>query len=60
MFGSLLTALNPAVGLIALAPALGAAGIGGLAWFGVRRFDDEKTIYKQIGDRLSAIVKAIE
>lgn len=58
--GGVIALLNPAIGLLALVAAGGGAVMGGAAWFGVRRLDDERTVYKQIAERLAIIVKAVE
>jgi hypothetical protein len=52
--------LNPAIGLFALAAIVGGAGIGGVGWTGARRLDDERSVYKQIADRLAVILKAVD
>lgn len=58
--GGVVALLNPAIGFLALIAVAGGAVMGGAAWIGARRLDDEQSAYKQIAERLAAILKAIE
>lgn len=58
--GATLATLNPAMGLISLVMLVGGAGFGGAGWIGARRLDRERTVYKQIAERMSEINKAID
>ena len=60
LVGSLLACLNPVVGAIALIPAAGGAWVGFVAWAGGRRLDKERTLYRQIAERLAAVLKGVE
>jgi uncharacterized membrane protein HdeD (DUF308 family) len=60
IIGGVVALLNPAIAFLALVAVGGGAIMGGAAWIGVRRLDDERSAYKQIGERLSAILKVVE
>jgi hypothetical protein len=60
IIGGVVALLNPAIGFLALVAVGGGAVMGGAAWIGVRRLDDERSSYKQIVERLSAILKVLE
>jgi hypothetical protein len=52
--------LNPVIGFLALIAVGGGVVMGGAAWIGARRLDDERSAYKQIAERLSAVLKEVE
>lgn len=58
--GGFVSLLNPAIGFLALVVMWGGAMTGGAAYIGARRLDDERSVYKQIAERLSAVLKAVE
>lgn len=58
--GGVVALLNPAIGFLALIAVGGGAVMGGAAWIGMRRLDDERSVYRQIAERLSAILKAVK
>lgn len=60
IIGGVVSLLNPAIGFLALVAVGGGAIMGGAAWIGARRLDDERSAYKQIAERLSAILKVVE
>jgi hypothetical protein len=60
IIGGVVALLNPAIGFLALIAVGGGAVMGGAAWIGARRLDDERSAYKQIAERLSAILKVVE
>ena len=57
--GSVIASLNPIVGVLALAAAAGGLAMAGTSWIGLRRLDKEKTIYRQIAERLAEVLKAV-
>jgi hypothetical protein len=59
LIGSVIASLNPVIGVFALIPAVGGVVMSGAAWIGLRRVDKEKTLYRQIGDRLGEIRRGI-
>lgn len=58
--GGVIAMLNPVVGLFGLVAVGGGAVMGGAAWIGARRLDNERSAYKQIAERLADILKAVE
>jgi hypothetical protein len=58
--GGILSLLNPAIGFLALVAVGGGGTMVGTGWIGARRLDDERSVCKQIADRLSTIQKAVE
>ena len=60
IIGGVVALLNPAIGFLALIAVGGGAVMGGAAWMGIRRLDDERSAYKQLAERLSAILKVVE
>ena len=56
VFGGILACLNPAIGILGIIP------VAAFSWsehhVGVKRLDEEKTLYKQLPERLSEIRKA--
>lgn len=59
IIGGIISLLNPAIGFLALIAVGGGAMMGGAAWIGARRLDDERSAYRQIAERLSAILKVV-
>jgi hypothetical protein len=57
--GGIVACLNPVIGLFAIIPAIGGLAMAGTSWMGVRRLDKERTLYRQIAERLAVIYKAI-
>ena len=60
IIGGVVAFLNPVVGLLALIVAGGGALMGVTGWIAARRLDDQRSAYKQITDRVSAIIKAVD
>ncbi len=58
--GSIMAGLNPLVGGFALVPAAVGVWSAGVAWIAGGRLDKERILYKQIAERLAAIIKAME
>ena len=58
VFGGILACLNPAIGVLAIIPVAGGIFVAGTSCFGMKRLDEEKTLYKQLAERLSEIRKA--
>jgi hypothetical protein len=59
IIGSIVASLNPVVALFAIVPLIGGIVIGGSAYFGASLLERERSLYKQIADRLAAIVKEL-
>jgi hypothetical protein len=59
VFGGILACLNPIIGVLAIIPIAGGIFVAGTSCIGMRRLDEEKTLYKQLAERLSEIRKAI-
>jgi len=60
IIGGVVAFLNPAIGFLALIVAGGGALAGAAGWMIARRLDDQRSAYKQITERVSAIIKAVE
>jgi hypothetical protein len=52
IFGGIISLLKPAIGFLALIAVGGGAMMGGAAWIGARRLDDERSAYRQIAEQL--------
>jgi hypothetical protein len=59
VFGGILACLNPAIGVLAIIPVAGGIFVAGTSCFGMKRLDEERTLYRQLAERLSEIRKAM-
>ena len=59
VFGGILACLNPAIGVLAIIPVAGGIFVAGTSCFGMKRLVEERTLYKQLAERLSEIRKAM-